>query len=439
MSCSSEVEACSSPLILVVDDSCTYRTLISSILKKSGYRILEADSGQSAIAQLTQHPIQIVISDWDMPNIDGAELCRYIRHHEFNRYIYFILLTVRKSTDDLVIGMESGADEFLSKPIDSKELHARLRSALRVLHLESSLAERNRQLHIAYKQIEADLKAAAQLQLSLLPVDKVAINGWNYDWLFQPSTYVSGDMLSLFSLDEDHIAFYSIDVAGHGVGSAMLSVALARMLSHGKNNHRLLKYPTDKESVAIPYLPADVISELNRQFQISTTVFTNYFTIVYGYINKKSGDGVLTQAGHPNPILINADGTTSIVGEGGFPVGLIESSLYENTYFHMEPGSRLYLYTDGIIECEAYDKSLFDEQHLTDFLLSNYQQPLSGLIKNLKTTLHHWHRTVPNSLGVFSVENIEFADDVSIIALERNPITPLTLTGAPHVNNSTNA
>lgn len=439
MSCPSEADASSSPLILVVDDSCTYRTLISSILKKSGYSILEADSGQSAITLLTQHHIQIVISDWDMPNIDGAELCSYIRQHEFNRYIYFILLTVRKSTDDLIIGMESGADEFLSKPIDAKELHARLRSALRVLHLESSLAERNRQLHIAYKQIETDLKAAAQLQLSLLPVDKVAIEGWSYDWLFQPSTYVSGDMLSLFSLDDEHIAFYSIDVAGHGIGAAMLSVALARMLSQGRNNHHLLKYPTDKESISTPYLPADVISELNRQFQISTTVFTNYFTIVYGYINKKTGDGVLTQAGHPNPILIQKEGTASIVGNGGFPVGLIESSLYENVYFHMEPGSRLYLYTDGIIECEAYDKSLFDEQHLIDFLLSNYQQPLPNLIKNLKTTLHHWHRTVPDSLGVFSIENIEFADDVSIIALERNLMTPLTLTGAPHVNNSTNS
>ena len=148
--------------ILIVDDSRSYRHLLGSMLSKWGYRVLEAQDGVRALAMLETQNINAVISDWEMPQMDGVALCRQIRQRDFGHYIYAILVTARQSIDDLVQGLESGADDFLSKPVNQSQLRARLHAAERVLTLESTLAVRNQRLSSAYQQIEQDLQAAAR-------------------------------------------------------------------------------------------------------------------------------------------------------------------------------------------------------------------------------------------------------------------------------------
>lgn len=213
-----------SPLtILIVDDSGSYRHLLGSMLSKWGYRVLEAQDGVHALAMLETQTINAVISDWEMPQMDGVALCHQIRQRDFGHYIYAILVTARQSIDDLVQGLESGADDFLSKPVNQSQLRARLHAAERILTLESTLAIRNQRLSSAYRQIEQDLQAAARLQRSVLPAAALTFSGYQADWMFLPSAYVSGDLLNYFALDARHLAFYCIDVAGHGVSAAMLS------------------------------------------------------------------------------------------------------------------------------------------------------------------------------------------------------------------------
>ena len=97
-----------------------------------------------------------------MPGLDGVDLVRRIRHHSQNGYVYTILLTARSQKEDVVEGMEAGADDFVTKPFDAGELHARLRAGERILSLEHSLASRNRQLDTANDRMQRDLEAAAQ-------------------------------------------------------------------------------------------------------------------------------------------------------------------------------------------------------------------------------------------------------------------------------------
>uniref|UniRef100_A0A8W7PIL4 Response regulatory domain-containing protein n=1 Tax=Anopheles coluzzii TaxID=1518534 RepID=A0A8W7PIL4_ANOCL len=286
--------------ILIVDDSKSYRHLMATMLAKWGFSVFEAEDGECALRLLEQQPVHIVISDWEMPVMDGVELCQAIRKSDFGHYIYVILVTARQSLDDLLTGMEAGADDFLSKPVNQSQLRARLHAAERVLLLENTLAARNEKISSAYRQIESDLQAAAKIQHSVLPAHNLSLAGFEADWMFLPSAYVSGDLLNYFSLDERHIAFFSVDVAGHGVSAAMLSLAVSREFMTGRISSQLL-ISQNEAGESTPVAPHQVVAELNQRFCLDNDEVFSYYTLIYGVIDTTNGQGTLCQAGHPTP------------------------------------------------------------------------------------------------------------------------------------------
>jgi two-component system, cell cycle response regulator len=132
--------------ILLVEDSRTQALKFQYILKKHGYHVIHVQNGLEAMNAMLNNDISIVITDWIMPEMDGSELCRAIRKHDFGKYVYIFLLTARDSKNDIVEGLESGADDYLTKPVDDNELIARLSSAERIVRLESSLKKRNHEI-----------------------------------------------------------------------------------------------------------------------------------------------------------------------------------------------------------------------------------------------------------------------------------------------------
>ncbi|MFO0919784.1 MAG: response regulator [Planctomycetaceae bacterium] len=123
--------------ILVVDDDELSLEVLTHALRKDGYEVAQAHNGDEALNFLSQGTCRLVISDWDMPGMSGLELCQAIRRRDFGGYIYVILLTNHRGTDDLVTGMSSGADEFLTKPFHPAELAVRLRAGRRIVSLET--------------------------------------------------------------------------------------------------------------------------------------------------------------------------------------------------------------------------------------------------------------------------------------------------------------
>jgi len=126
--------------VLLVDDDPAILRLLARWLEVAGYSVRTARDGHEAKAVIEQQWPQIVITDWEMAGLDGHELCRWVRSQTTPHYVHLVLLTVRSGLEDLVRGFESGADDFLKKPIDKDELLARLRSAGRVLELEQRLS-----------------------------------------------------------------------------------------------------------------------------------------------------------------------------------------------------------------------------------------------------------------------------------------------------------
>lgn len=123
--------------ILIVDDDDLALEMLRHTLLRAGYEVETAPNGRAALEILRQGRIRLVISDWEMPEMTGIELCEEIRHGDFDGYIYVILLTSRTESSEIVAGMSAGADDFVAKPFNSAELLVRIRAGVRVLSLET--------------------------------------------------------------------------------------------------------------------------------------------------------------------------------------------------------------------------------------------------------------------------------------------------------------
>lgn len=125
--------------VLVVDDAETIRRFFKLCLERAGYNVRVASDASEAQEAIRQEAPHYIISDWQMPNMTGDELCQWLRKQQLPNYVYFILVTAHEKTFDLVDGLDSGADDYVKKPINIDELMARLRCGERILTLERRL------------------------------------------------------------------------------------------------------------------------------------------------------------------------------------------------------------------------------------------------------------------------------------------------------------
>lgn len=392
--------------ILTVDDDADMRELLLEILQGWGYEVVSAADGVEAWERLQNEPISFVITDWIMPKLDGLGLCRRIREARFTRYIYIILLTAKNSKEELIKGMEAGADDFVIKPFTTGELKVRIRAGERIVKLESNLEAQKNQLQEAYSRIRKDLDAAVKMQRSLLPSRELVVPGFRFEWIFAPSHFVAGDIFNVFELDEYHVGFYILDVAGHGIPAAMLSVTLSKVLSPiSRQGSPLMRFIPDPPHYDIA-TPAEAVNDLNQLFQSEDDAM-RYFTMVYGVVETRSARAILTQAGHPSPIYQPKRAKAELLGSGGLPVGMLPNAQYGDQHFTLYPGDRLFLYSDGITECVGNNGEHFSVTRLMALLEEWRDRPLQEIMAGVEQTLKRWRGSD------------EFEDDVTLLALER--------------------
>jgi diguanylate cyclase (GGDEF)-like protein len=138
--------------ILLVDDEPTQRLIMARFLRRAGYDVETAGNGREALERLKDGGFQLLITDWEMPEMDGATLCSAVRSSQFKGYVYTILLTARDAKAHIVAGLQSGADDYLTKPVDEPELIARLNTGKRIVELERNLRDANDGLRVANEE-----------------------------------------------------------------------------------------------------------------------------------------------------------------------------------------------------------------------------------------------------------------------------------------------
>ena len=246
--------------VLVVDDSPAQRKMLSKILKKSGFEVFEAESGADALEFCEDFFFDVILSDWMMPEMTGVEFCRKLREIDSQDYSYFILLTSKSDKNEVAQGLEAGADDFLTKPVHTGELRARIRAGERILTMQRELSAKNalveetlEELRVAYEMIDADLLDAKQLQHSLVSKRFRDFGNAQISLLLRSSGHVGGDLVGFFEAGTNQVGLYSIDVSGHGITSALMTARLAGHLSTSTPDQNLsLKHTAGDYYMVIP-------------------------------------------------------------------------------------------------------------------------------------------------------------------------------------------
>lgn len=362
--------------VLIVDDSKAQRRILQMQLSRWGYAVVEAESGEAALALCQARDFDIVLSDWMMAGMSGLDFCKAFRALPREGYGYFILLTSKSEKAEIADGLENGADDFVSKPVNADELRARLRAGERILGMQDQLVETNRlisstlgTLQTLYDSLDRDLIEARKLQQTLVRDRFRDFGAGTAALMLRPSGHVGGDLVGSFVIDADRVAVYSVDVSGHGVASAMMTARLAGLLSGGSPDQNIaLRSSADGGKEAWP--PAEVAARLNRMMLQELQV-EQYFTLAYAEIDLRTGATRLVQAGHPHPLILRKSGEIEPIGQGGLPIGLIEEAQYTEISFTLSRGDRLFLVSDGVTECPDPSGSELGAEGLVAILQRN--------------------------------------------------------------------
>ncbi len=402
--------------ILVADDLEETRFILSNMLKRLGHKVVTATNGEDALAILESSDISFLISDWIMPKLSGVQLCDIIRKRDFGRYIYIILLTALSSKEQVVQGLESGADDYIIKPFIMHELNVRIKAGIRIVDLEHQLAEQNtnlRDMNLRLNEtlhlIEDDLEFAASLQRDLLPKSATIFGEYKFDWLFLPCHFTAGDIFNFYKIDDTHILFYQLDVAGHGAASAMLSFSLSKFISGLFDTcHIAAKLMQSTPESFQEYLrhPANILDMLNHQFfKIDDAM--QYFTICIGVIDMETNEIKICRAGHPLPILIKSDTPIKQLAQHGYPIGILHDIRFTEMSITLEQGAKLFIYSDGLIEALPGNNLIGKESVLITYLNENSNESSSRLLERLQDSIE----------AVGNLNSLK--DDISVLTITR--------------------
>jgi signal transduction histidine kinase len=192
---------------LIVEDDTISSAILEKILINMGHEVETASNGNQALELVNKIPIQLIITDWLMPEMDGLELCRRIRELSNNRYMYIIVLTVKDEKEAMVQILHSGADDFVSKPFDADELMARVSTGERIVTLNEKLIQTSEEMQAKNSKLEATLKRLEETQTQMLQSEKMASIGQLAAGVAHeinnPTGFVSSNLKTLADYQQD--------------------------------------------------------------------------------------------------------------------------------------------------------------------------------------------------------------------------------------------
>jgi sigma-B regulation protein RsbU (phosphoserine phosphatase) len=245
------------------------------------------------------------------------------------------------------------------------------------------------------RKLDDDLRSAAMIQRSLLPVNLPDSKEISIAARFMPSSLIGGDIYNVFSLDEQRLVIYMIDVSGHGVTAAMITVSVSQFLHPGTGYFGGGSAGHDSGANDDLGSPVKALEALDAHYPIER--FNEYFTISYMVLNIKTGELIYAAAGHPPPLLAKPYGRTERLKTGGPIIGLSGRIPFDQGCRILSPGDRLVIYTDGITEYRGNRDKPFGARGLIDFTENMRKLSAEGFAEELfKSVLAYGANTQPS-------------------------------------------
>ena len=440
------------PIVVIAEDSRVQGKVLQQRLIAAGYEAHVGINGELALELVQKLKPDIVVSDIEMPKMNGYELCNAIKQSKELKRCPVILLSTLNDAEDIIKGLAAGADNYITKPYDIKFLIARIEdlrsNPVQDADLESSstipvtlggqvyevrsgrqqtlnllvsvfenAVEKNKELHrsnehliLAKEKLSAwntqleslnsqlnelnsrmqrDLQAAARMQQSLLPNEVIEVPEVAVAWDYTPCEELAGDFLNYAKLDENTLGLYVVDVCGHGAASALLAVAIGRVLSTVVSATSLLVRldPFTGKRVVTP--PTTVVGELNKRFPMESQGGL-HFTILYGVLDLRTKLFRYACAGHPQPVHL-PKGQKAVFASGeGLAVGWVDDVEFDEFTLQLATGDRLLLYSDGVPE--AMDASLeqLTNQRMLEELDASREKTLGDQVIHVREIVNEW-------------------------------------------------
>ena len=384
--------------LLVVDDNEMNRDMLSRRLARRGHEVVTAEGGAVALELIGTEAFDVILLDIMMPGIDGLEVLKIVRETHGAADLPIIMATAKDESEDIVAAFKLGANDYVTKPLDFPVVLARVQTQLALKRSRDALAT-------AHARMKHDLEAAARVQQAQLPSEPPATSGYSFAWQYRPCDELAGDSLNVFKIDDRHIGLYVLDVSGHGVPAALVSVTANHRLGHRGSGASLITDPTPQPPGYAIVSPAEVAARLNGLYQMSSHG-NHYFTMVYGVLDTQEHRLRLTIAGHPGPIIIRPGRDAELRDLPAFPIGIVQESEYEEMVIDLEPGDRVYFHSDGINEEKKPDAEQFGRQRLGAALHELQGVSLNESLDALVQQVIAWRG------------DDSFSDDLSILAFE---------------------
>jgi sigma-B regulation protein RsbU (phosphoserine phosphatase) len=332
-------------VLLVDDQPMVGETVRRMLADEPGVEFRFCPDPAAAIDTANEFRPTVILQDLVMPDIDGLQLVKYYRANPATRETPLVVLSSKEEPTVKARAFALGANDYMVKLPDKLEVVARVKYHSRGY---INLLERNeayRALAETQREMAAELTRAARYVQSLLPAP-LSSGPVTVAWKFVPSTQLAGDMFGYHWIDKKRLAIYLLDVSGHGVGSALLAVSAANVLSAGAAT-----------TGADPRDPAAVVTRLNEMFQMDRQD-GKYFTIWYGVYDRTAKTLTYCNAGHP-PALFLSGGALHQLEADAPAVGMMPDMPFEGRTVPAPEGSRLVVFSDGIFEVEAADGSMW--------------------------------------------------------------------------------
>jgi sigma-B regulation protein RsbU (phosphoserine phosphatase) len=387
--------------IVVADDEPDMRDYFRKVLARLGHQVVGvAADGRELVERCRELRPDLVITDIKMPDTDGIEAARRLNEE---RRVPVILVSAHHDAEMIQRAETDHIMGYLVKPIKQSDLGPVVALAVWRRKMEEELREAKQAVERAYDQIRRDVQVAARLQRALLPRNLPEVEGIRFAWEYRPCAHLAGDGLNVFWLDDHHLGLYLLDVSGHGVAAALLSVTLARLLSPGLNQSTLLRVPGPDQKTYRLVPPAEVAAQLN-QWMLANPAGEQYFTMIYGILDVRSRRLQFVTAGHPGPILVSAAGGLRQLRVPGFPIGLVAGADFSDTSLDLQPGDRLFLFSDGVTEANNTSEEQFGPQRLTEVIRNSRHCTVEAANQRILSEVLAWSSSNPD-------------DDISILTV----------------------